>query len=99
MFVAVYSFKLKPNMEEQFQQAWAERTKEIIKASGSFGSRLHRNEDGTFVAYAQWPSRKAWENAAPSETAARDRMREATLSSETVFCLEVLEDLLVTQNQ
>ena len=95
MFVAVYSFNVKPGMEEQFQQAWAVRTREIIEASGSFGSRLHRNEDGTVVAYAQWPSRAAWENAAAAETDARERMREAMESSETVYCLEVLEDLLV----
>lgn len=95
MFVAVYKFKVQPGMEEQFRQAWAERTREIIKENGSFGSRLHRNEDGAFVAYAQWPSRRAWEDALPNETIAMQRMRQAMLSAETVFCLDVLENLLV----
>jgi quinol monooxygenase YgiN len=95
MFVAVYLFRVKPGMEEQFRQAWAERTREIIKESGSLGSRLHRNEDGAFVAYAQWSSRKAWQDASTSETIARQQMRQATLSSETVFCLDLLENLFV----
>lgn len=97
MFIAVYSFTVKPGMEEQFHQAWAERTREIVIESGSFGSRLHKNEDGAFIAYAQWPSRKAWEDAPPNETSARKQMREAILFAKTVFCMDLLEDLFVPQ--
>jgi heme-degrading monooxygenase HmoA len=95
MFVAVYAFKVKPAMEEQFQKAWATRTREIMTTSGGLGSRLHKNEDGTFIAYAQWPSRKAWEEASPLDSEARKIMRETTTSTETLYRLDVLEDLLV----
>lgn len=95
MFVAVYAFKVKPGMEEQFRRAWAERTREIIQESASFGSRLHLSDEGVFIGYAQWPSREAWESAKPHETAALLAMRAAMDSVETVYRLEVLDDLIV----
>jgi heme-degrading monooxygenase HmoA len=95
MFVAVYAFKVKPGMEERFQKAWADRTREIMSTCGGLGSRLHKNDDGTFIAYAQWPSRKAWEEAAPGESEASEKMRETTTFTETLYRLDVLEDLLV----
>jgi heme-degrading monooxygenase HmoA len=95
MFVVIYVFTVKPGMEAQFQEAWAERTKEIIHDHGSFGSRLHRADDGTFVAYAQWPTRQEWEDAPSGSTDAARRMKEALMSVETVFKLDVLNDLLV----
>jgi hypothetical protein len=33
-----------------------------MKLRGALGSRLHIAEDGTWVAYAQWPSKTIWEN-------------------------------------
>jgi len=42
------------------------------------GSRLHRSDTGSFIAYAQWPDQAAYEAASewPPELAKyRDRMR------------------------
>lgn len=94
MFSVIYEFKVQSGLEEQFERSWAEHTCEIREQLGGLGSRLHRNDDGSYVAYAQWPSREKWENAVALDTPARKAMRDALLSFETVYRLEVLNDLL-----
>jgi hypothetical protein len=32
----------------------------MITRCGSLGARLHRSDEGTFIAYAQWPDRESW---------------------------------------
>jgi len=67
-------------MEQQFLDAWACVTKELRANCGSMGTRLHYGSDGLYYGYAQWPDRKARENATLSNAEideARKRMREA----------------------
>lgn len=97
MFVVVYRWRLKSGAEDAFQTAWAKMTEAIFESRGSLGSRLHRAEDGSFVAYAQWPSRAAWEasralGSADPESGAR--MRDAIEASLGEDHLEVLDDRL-----
>ena len=99
MFVVIYRWRLKPDMEVPFAAAWAERTRAVVSNEGGLGSRLHRAADGLFVAYAQWPSRTAWEafmrtTAPPSP--AGIQMRSCIDSSEEPLCLDVLCDLLTS---
>ncbi|WP_013320747.1 antibiotic biosynthesis monooxygenase [Gloeothece verrucosa] len=56
-------WKLKPGKEEQFRQGWRLLSEAIYKTYQTLGSRLHQNEDGTGVAYAQWKERQSWEQA------------------------------------
>lgn len=97
MFIAIYRWKLKPGCEERFREGWRRRTMEIRERSGSFGSRLHRAEDGTWLAYAQWPDRRTWERAGSvklidGEAAAL--MRECVAENLPDQFLEVSDDLL-----
>lgn len=62
-FAVIYRWRLKPGSEEGFVHDWRTITLEFLHSQGSLGSRLHHCEDGTWVAYAQWPNRKAWEDA------------------------------------
>ncbi|HYO63925.1 MAG TPA: antibiotic biosynthesis monooxygenase [Pyrinomonadaceae bacterium] len=97
MFVALYRWKLKEGFERRFQEGWRRRTAELYRRGGSLGSRLHRAEDGTWVAYAQWPSRRAWEDArgVPVEDAeASILMRESVETSYPETYMEVADDLL-----
>ena len=97
MFAVIYRWRLKPGTEAQFASAWAERTRAIMNQEGGLGSRLHRSDNGWFVAYAQWPSRAAWEgfmatNSPPST--AGTLMRSCIEASEEPLGLEVVSDLL-----
>lgn len=96
MFVAVYRWKLKEGVERKFREGWRRRTEEIYRKCGSLGSRLHRAEDGTWVAYAQWPDRRAWEaarHAAVTDTDAPAMMKESIEVSFPEMLLEVSDDL------
>lgn len=56
MSIAIlYRWRVKPGMEAQFRQAWAEGTGLIHQACGSHGARLHQGNDGLFWSYALWP--------------------------------------------
>lgn len=98
MFAVIYRWCLKPGTEAQFASAWAERTRAIMNHEGGLGSRLHRADNGWFVAYAQWPSRAAWQEfmaASSSPSVAGTLMRSCIAASEEPLCLEVVSDLLV----
>lgn len=99
MFCVVYRFNVKEGMEQQFQEGWSALTKILHEQNGTLGSRLHRNRDGAFIAYAQWPDEKTWDNAennSPEADQARRLMKESCdTPTEVVFRLNVVEDLLI----
>lgn len=99
MFIAIYDFKIKEGMEEQFRTSWLKTTEGIYKEFGSIGSRLHATEKGNvFIGYAQWPSKEQWEkdNGDLSEeyALARQSMRDCIEASSTLYELEVTDDYL-----
>lgn len=99
MFIALYQFSVKTGHEHAFRQAWLELTQGIYQQRGSLGSRLHREVNGKYIGYAQWPSRSAWENAGDIQLderyrAARDRMRATLLADETLFEMDVTDNYL-----
>jgi quinol monooxygenase YgiN len=59
-FVAVYHWRVRPELLQQFLSSWEAVTLGIKAHRGGLGSKLHRAEDGTYVAYAQWPDRETW---------------------------------------
>ena len=63
MFIAIYSFQVKPEKESEFIETWEKLTELIYKHEGSLGSRLHKASETEYIAYAQWPSNELWENA------------------------------------
>ena len=100
MFIAVYRWKVKQGMEDQFREAWRRGTVAIRRRHGSFGSRLHRTLDGDFVGYAQWPSEKLWRSVYDAhfphdDKEASDMFRTAIeVSHGPELLMEVTDDLL-----
>jgi heme-degrading monooxygenase HmoA len=95
-FAVLYRWKVNPDLEPQFVEAWATATA-AFRAVGALGSRLHRSDSGDLYAYAEWPSRSAWEEAragSPVDAATAATMRRATLEFEMVP-LDPIADLLV----
>lgn len=83
-FAVVYRWRLHAGKERVFRAAWEEMTRELRARHRALGSRLHHADDGTWVAYAQWPDRKAWEAPrplGPAFEAARELMRGAIAES------------------
>lgn len=96
MFSVIYRFTIKENFGETFVAEWNEGTKEVIKNHGSLGARLHMQEDGSYIAYAQWPSKEKWQEfEASHDPVIFASMKECCLAVEVVMKLDVLSDLLV----
>lgn len=98
MFIAIYRCQVKSGYEEQFIQNWHKLTQLIYQNQGGLGSRLHQNyhQKNEYIAYAQWPSRELWEqaNQQPLDwSEARKLMRESCSHLETIYQLEVIDDL------
>ncbi len=106
MFTVIYSFKVRPAQCDVFEESWNQLTALIYKYEGSLGSRLHKaivqneSESIQYIAYAQWPSRQLWENSGgklPKEAdAIRSTMKNACKNIETLYELDVVNDLLAT---
>ena len=99
MFIFLYRWRIKPEKEAQFIEAWSEITSFYRENFNSLGSRLHRGDDGIFYAYAQWESAEQRENAfagSPKSEAAA-KMREAIEESFPEVRLEILSDYLVVK--
>ncbi len=96
-YAVLYRWRLHPGMEEQFQRGWRLVTLAILDRCGSYGSRLHRCADGTWLAYARWPSaaaRAACFAGPPPHAEGRRLMSEAVAESYDDVVLTVTDDLL-----
>ena len=98
MIAVILKFKVKPNHTKIFIDNWKQLTEFIYEHKNSLGSRLHKESNSVFIAYAQWPDRDTLNNPdsrLPREALkARQRMRNACESVEKLFELELTEDLL-----
>lgn len=97
MFIALYRWKVKEGHEKAFLEGWHRRTEEIYRQCGSLGSRLHRAEDGVWVAYAQWPDRRTYDAAQSIpviDVEARTMFRESVEESYPDIYMNIVDDLL-----
>lgn len=99
MFSVVYTFKVKEGCDIDFMEGWTGLTQLIYQYEGSYGSRIHVDKVGNYVAYAQWPSKLVWENSGanlPKEEADkfRTQMKGSCHEMETLFEMDVLVDLI-----
>ena len=97
MFIAIYKWRVKPALEKQFIDSWAEVTALYREMPGSLGSRLHKGSDGLWYGYAQWRSDedRAAAFAKPPETPAREILRDAILETFVEIRLELVSDYLL----
>ena len=103
MYCVSYKFTLLSNNSEtrrQFIEVWSGITVFFKESCGALGSRLHYADDGSFYAYAQWPSEAVKDAAVevvPTENFGKLRMKWADLAgpSEVLWEGEVVADMFV----
>ncbi len=99
MFVVLYRWRIRPNLEQQFVENWSVRTAYLREKYDSLGSRLHRGSDGIWYGYAQWKSAEQREQVfnAESNTGSEtsQKMREAIEESLPEIQLEITSDYLI----
>ncbi len=100
MFVVLYRWRVRPNLEQQFVENWSARTAYLREKYDSLGSRLHRGSDGIWYGYAQWKSAEQREQVfnAESNTVSEtsQKMREAIEESLPEIQLEITSDYLIS---
>ena len=99
MFAVIYRWQVLPGCEAQFETGWRRGTERIAAEFGGWGSRLHKQEDGVYIAYAQWPNEDAWKKAMESrmdhsDDEARKMYAIVPGTFETIAKGDVVEDLL-----
>ena len=96
--VVLYRWRLHPNMESSFIEAWS-RVSDLLRAvRGSLGSRLHRGSDGLWYSYAQWPSAQARKDAfalGSVDPGASKQMEQAIAEQYPEVTLESMADFLL----
>lgn len=100
-FAVIYRWRIRDGQELAFRQAWERGTECLMRRCGALGSRLHRCEDGSWMAYAQWPSREAWERATPLEALDSDcwdRLSKSVAERDAPILLTPVADYLVAAN-
>lgn len=98
MMIALYRWKIRAGLEQQFMDAWSEITLYYRENHGSLGSRLHRGSDGLFYGYAQWPSDEQRSKAflAAPELPVRELMLAAIEESFPEVVLDMEVDHLIS---
>lgn len=96
MFNVIYRWRVKDGCEETFRTGWRRATEAIYQKHHSLGSRLHKCEDGRWLAYAQWATREDWQamqnSPAPDEEAFA-MMRDSIEGTTEVICMALTDDL------
>ncbi len=73
-------------------------TIEIRDNCGGLGSRLHKADNGSFIAYAQWKNKAMWENASNIPTIdeeAATMMRDSIEERLPTVFMNAIDDLLL----
>lgn len=100
MFAVIYEFKIKSeDLTEAFVENWRQMTMLIAKYEKGLGSRLHKKDSLTYIAYAQWPDQNTFEisgNHLPEEAdLIRKKMRACCEKVTVLHKLQMTDDLLV----
>jgi hypothetical protein len=101
MYAVIYRWQVVAGLEAQFEAGWRRGTERIAAEFGGWGSRLHKQAEGVYIAYAQWPDEETWQRAMDSRMRhsneeARKMYRDAIVPGtfETIAQGEVVADLL-----
>jgi antibiotic biosynthesis monooxygenase len=94
VFAVIYHWRLHPGAEAQFVDGWERVTRAIHATCGSYGSRLHRADDGTWVAYARWPDAATRARCHHGEAEGERLMAGSVAEQLGATTLEVVSDLL-----
>ncbi len=94
MFAVIYRWRLRPGKTEQFVQGWHRVTAAIHAQCGSYGSRLHQADDGTWVAYARWPDAQTRDRCVAADPEGTAMMREAIEERFPETRMQIVDDML-----
>ncbi len=102
MFIVIYRFEVVQGLAKEFEQEWEELTFTFINYANGLGSRLHKDAHENYIAYAQWPDERSWNEAGAKlpESAQKlsAQMRSRCSKFEVLHTLYEVKNLLKTEN-
>ncbi len=100
MYCVIYKFEVKSDALNKFVEAWHQVSLELISRMGSLGARLHKSQENTLIAYAQWPDQESWQNGhefIEQQTALLKLDNCMLADPEVLYKMELMLDLLVKE--
>jgi hypothetical protein len=99
-YAVIYRWRIHPEKEDQFIQAWSSVTLFYRQNHGALGSRLHRGPDGIWYAYAQWPDAETRSRAfaQAGEPEERAHLEDAIAERFPELVLSPVADFLILPN-
>lgn len=100
MIAVIYRWRVAPEHEEDFKRRWHEITEDVMKHYGGGGSRLHKTEDGDWVAYARWSRKEDRDKAFEQVSKKREgRTPQGEGKAELIeeVWMEIVDDLLIPE--
>lgn len=96
MYIVIYSFEVRPNRNKVFLSIWKDLTVVIFQNCNSLGSRLHKESENNYIAYAQWPNKETFDNSdLPDEfDELKSQLKDTCKKIEVLHRLNTVEDLL-----
>jgi hypothetical protein len=97
MFAIIYEFDVKMENAVAFTEIWHILTTRIKALCDSQGSRLHKLNDSSWIAYALWPSRDAWETSdlnQPEMVELRQQLFDICDDIRIAYQMDVVDDLI-----
>ena len=96
----MYEWDVPLGREQAFIDEWSKATLSIRRHCGSVGSRLHQSEDGTWVAYARWPSLEAHDRCTPEVVTQLEVLDESIAGPARVaHRLRIVQDFLAEPDE
>ncbi len=99
MYAIVIEFRVKESCERDFIRYWNQTTQYFLAHHGSLGSRLHKSENGMYVAYAFWPDKITYDSAHKGghDCPSREKMRGTLVDSAPTILhkMNMMSDFIV----
>lgn len=97
-FYVIYRMITNEGVSHEFITAWENLTIHIQNYCGGLGSKIHKEEEGVFIAYAKWPNKAAWENSTSSSPKEEEKlkleMRKYCSKVEVLHTVYLVSDLM-----
>ncbi|MCZ4279345.1 hypothetical protein O4H49_01065 [Kiloniella laminariae] len=97
IFAVLYNWQINPSLLQPFKEIWHRVTLELRSRYRFPGSRLHLGSDGSWIAYAIWPSQEMRDHAFSHPVVAEEEkavMRSCLVQEQQETKMQLVQDLL-----
>ncbi len=100
MYVTLYQWLVKDGKENRFIEAWTTLTQQLQAQVPALSGKLHKTQQGSYVAIINWPSQQVWETQKPNniDLLIQKQLMDTVEEVESVIAMQVVKDLKALVN-